>query len=116
MERSLARQGLRLDRYFDYLGKTVPQWAADERSDAEARLKVDLVLDEFAKREAIDPSDDEVETFLEEQAGRDEDLAGRVPQLKQSPSAKRYFASRLRRLRVLDRLAEVGGVTTESKS
>jgi trigger factor len=116
MERSLARQGLRLDRYFDYLGKTVPQWAADERSDAEARLKVDLVLDEFAKREAIDPSDEEVETFLEEQAGRDEDLAGRVPELKQSPSAKRYFASRLRRLRVLDRLAEVGGVTTESKS
>jgi trigger factor len=116
MERTLARQGLRLDRYFDYLGKTVPQWAADERNDAEARLKVDLVLDEFARREAIDPSDEEVETFLEEQAGRDEDLAGRVPELKQSPSAKRYFASRLRRLRVLDRLAEVGGVTTESKS
>ncbi len=116
MERSLARQGLRLDRYFDYLGKTVPQWAADERNDAEARLKVDLVLDEFAKREAIEPSEAEVETFLEEQAGRDEDLAGRVPELKQSPSAKRYFASRLRRLRVLDRLVEVGGVTTESKS
>jgi trigger factor len=116
MERSLARQGLRLDRYFDYLGKTVPQWAADERNDAEARLKIDLVLDEFAKREGIEPSDDEVEAFLEEQAGRDEDLASRVSELKQSPSAKRYFASRLRRLRVLDRLAEVGGVTTESKS
>jgi len=116
MERSLARQGLRLDRYFDYLGKTVPQWAADERRDAEARLKVDLVLDEFAKREGIEPGDDEVEKFLEEQAGRDEELAGRVPELKQSPSAKRYFASRLRRLRVLDRLAEVGGVTDETRS
>ena len=116
MERSLARQGLRLDRYFDYLGKTVPQWAADERHDAEARLKVDLVLDEFAKREGIEPGDDEVEKFLEEQAGRDEELAGRVPELKQSPSAKRYFASRLRRLRVLDRLAEVGGVTDETRS
>jgi len=116
MERSLARQGLRLDRYFDYLGKTVPQWAADERNDAEARLKIDLVLDEFAKREGIEPGDDEVEKFLEEQAGRDEELAGRVPELKSSPSAKRYFASRLRRVRVLDRLAEVGGVTAESKS
>jgi trigger factor len=113
MERSLARQGLRLDRYFEYLGKTVPQWAADERGEAEGRLKVDLVLDEFAKREGIEPSDDEVQKYLEEQAGRDDDLAGRVPELKQSPSAKRYFASRLRRLRVLDRLAEVGGVTAE---
>src|SRR6266567_2324748 len=115
MERSLARQGLRLDRYFDYLGKTVPQWAADERNDAEARLKVDLVLDEFAKREGIEPGDDEVEKFLEEQAGRDEELAARVPELKSSPSAKRYFASRLRRIRVLDRLAEMGGVGEPAK-
>jgi trigger factor len=111
MERSLGRQGLRLDRYLDYLGKTVPQWAADERPDAEARLKVDLVLDEFAKREGIEPTEEEVDKYLEEQAVRDEDLAGRVAELKRTSSARRYFASRLRRLRVLDRLAEVGGVT-----
>jgi trigger factor len=116
MERTLARQGLKLDRYFEYLGKTVPQWAADERDEAEARLKVDLVLDEFAKREGIEPSADEVDKYLEEQAGRDEDLSSRVSDLKQSSSAKRYFASRLRRLRVLDRLVEVGGVTQETKS
>src|SRR2546421_512406 len=61
MERSLGRQGLRLDRYLEYLGKTVPQWAADERPDAEARLKVDLVLDEFARREGIQPSDEDVD-------------------------------------------------------
>ena len=108
MERSLGRQGLKLDRYLDYLGKTVPQWAADERPDAEARLKVDLILDEFARREGIDPTDEEVDTFLEEQAPRDEDLKGRVAELKQSASAKRYFASRLRRLKVLDRLSEIG--------
>jgi len=116
MERSLGRQGLKLDRYFAYLGKTVPQWAAEERADAESRLKVDLVLDEFAKREGIEPSDEEVDKYLEEQAGRDEELGGSVPELKRSPSARRYFASRLRRLRVLDRLAEVGGVTQETKS
>jgi len=108
MERSLGRQGLKLDRYLDYLGKTVPQWAADERPDAEARLKVDLVLDEFARREGIEPTDEEVDRFLEEQAPRDEDLKGRVAELKQSASAKRYFASRLRRLKVLDRLNEIG--------
>jgi trigger factor len=109
MERSLGRQGLRLDRYFEYMGKTVPQWAADERPDAEARLKVDLVLDEFAKQQGIEPSDEEVDSYIEEQAVKDEDLAGRIPEVKQNRSARRYFASRLRRVRVLDRLSEVGG-------
>jgi trigger factor len=111
MERSLGRQGLKLDRYLEYLGKTVPQWAADERPDAEARLKVDLVLDEFARREGIEPTDEEVDKFLEEQAPRDDELAGRIPELKKNSAARRYFASRLRRSKVLDRLNEIGGVT-----
>jgi len=106
MERSLGRQGLRLDRYLDYLGKTVPQWAQDERPEAEQRLKVDLVLDEYARREGIEPTEEEVDKFLEEQAARDEDLAGNVAELKRSATAHRYFHSRLRRVRVLDHLAE----------
>ncbi len=109
LERSLGRQGLRLDRYLEYLGKTVPQWAQDERPEAEQRLKVDLVLDEYARREGIEPTDEEVDQFLEEQAGRDEELSGSVAELKRSASARRYFRSRLRRLRVLDRLAETAG-------
>jgi trigger factor len=116
MERSLGRQGLRLDRYLEYLGKTVPQWAADERPDAEARLKVDLVLDEFARREGIEPTDEEVDKFLEEQAPRDQDLAGRIPELKKSSAARRYFASRVRRMKVLDRLNEIGGVSGTAQS
>ena len=108
MERTLGRQGLRLDRYLDYLGKTVPQWAQDERPDAEQRLKVDLVLDAYARQQGIEPSEEEVEQYLEEQASRDEDLAGSIAELKRSPSAHRYFHSRLRRMRVLDHLAEDG--------
>ena len=109
LERTLHRQGLRLDRYLEYLGKTPEQWIAEERPEAEARLKVDLVLDEFAKREGIEPSEDEVAAFIEEQAGTDDELKGRVSELKQGPSSRRYFASRLRRQRVLERLAEVAG-------
>ena len=116
MERSLGRQGLRLDRYFEYLGKTVPQWAAEERPEAVARLKTDLVLDEFAKREGIEPSSEEVDTYIEEQAPRDEELAGRIPELKKSQSARRYFTSRLRRLRVLDRLSAAGGESQAANS
>ena len=112
MERTLNRQGLKLERYLEYLGKTLDQWMADQRPDAEARLKIDLVLAEYAKRESLEPSDADVITFLEEQAAKDGELSDQVAALKKSPSARRYFASRLRRQRVLDRLVEVAGSTT----
>jgi trigger factor len=112
MERSLNRQGLKLDRYLEYLGKTLDEWMAGERPDAEARLKIDLVLGEFAKRENLEPTDEDVIKFLEEQAVGDAELKGQVDELKKSPSARRYFASRLRRLRVLERLVEVTGART----
>ena len=107
MERSLNRQGLKLDRYLEYLGKTLDEWIAEQRPDAEARLKIDLVLREFARRENLEPTDEEATTFLEEQATQDEELKSQVEELKKSPSARRYFASRLRRQRVLERLVQV---------
>jgi trigger factor len=112
MERSLNRQGLKLGRYLEYLGKTLDQWMADERPDAEARLKIDLVLAEFARRENLEPTDEDVINFLEDQASKDDELKGQVAELKKSPSARSYFASRLRRLRVLERLIEVTGAKT----
>jgi trigger factor len=112
MERTLNRQGLKLERYFEYMGRTLDQWMADQRPDAEARLKVDLVLAEYAKRENLEPSDEDVIAFLEEQAGKDDELKDQVTELKKSPSARRYFASRLRRAKVLDRLVEVATSTS----
>jgi trigger factor len=106
MERTLNRQGLKLERYFEYMGKNINQWVEEERPAAEQRLKVDLVLGEYAKRQDLEPSDEDVVSFLEEQAGEDEELKGQVEELKRSESARRYFASRLRRRRVLDRIAE----------
>ncbi|HXN90505.1 MAG TPA: trigger factor [Candidatus Sulfotelmatobacter sp.] len=107
LERTLDRQGLKLDRYLEYTGQSLDQWMAAQRPEATSRLEIDLVLAEFAKREGLDPSDEDVTAFLEEQAGQDEELQGSVAQLKKSAAARRYFASRLRRRRVLDRLAEV---------
>jgi trigger factor len=105
MERTLNRQGLKLERYFEYMGKNINDWVEEERPAAEQRLKVDLVLGEYAKRQDIEPSDEDVASYLEEQAGQDDELKGQVDELKRSESARRYFASRLRRRRVLDRLA-----------
>ena len=110
LERTLSRQGLKLDRYLQYLDRSVDQWMADQRPEAEARLKVDLVLAEFAKREGLEPTDEDVANFLEEQAAADQELKGQVGELKKSAAARRYFASRLRRRRVLDRLLQIVGV------
>jgi trigger factor len=112
MERTLNRQGLKLERYLEYVGKTLDEWMAEQRPDAEARLKVDLVLAEFARRENLEPSDEDVINFLEEQATQDDELKGQVAELKASSSARRYFASRLRRARVLERLLEISGART----
>ena len=110
LERTLSRQGLKLDRYLQYLDRSIDQWMADQRPEAEARLKVDLVLAEFAKREGLEPTDEDVANFLEEQAAADEELKGQVGELKKSAAARRYFASRVRRRRVLDRLLQIVGV------
>jgi trigger factor len=107
LERSLNRQGLKLDRYLQYLGKSVDQWIAGERPEAEARLKVDLVIREFARREGLEPSEEDTLRYIDEQAKDDPELQGQAGELKKSPSVRRYFASRLRRRRVLERLVEV---------
>lgn len=109
LERTLNRQGMKLDRYLEYLGRSLDQWMEERRPEAESRLKVDLVLAEFAKREGLDPPEEDVDRFLEEQASQDEELRSQVAELKRSPSARRYFASRLRRRRVLDRLVDISG-------
>jgi trigger factor len=114
LERTLGRQGLKLDRYLQYLGKTVDQWMEDQRPEAASRLKVDLVLSEFARREDLEPSDEDTVKFLEEQADQDVELKAQLGALKKSAAARRYFASRLRRRRVLDRLVEITAPVTSS--
>lgn len=109
LERTVNRQGLKLDRYLQYLGKTIDRWMEDERPDAEARLKVDLVLREYAKREGLEPTDEEIHQFIHDEAAKDDELKGKAEELIRSASAHRYFESRLRRLRVLKRLLEVAG-------
>ena len=110
LERNVNRQGLKLERYLEYIGKPIDDWMAAQRPEAESRLKIDLVLAEFARREGLEPTDQEVVKFLEEQAAEDEELNGQVAELKKSPTARRYFASRLRRRRVLDKLLDIVGV------
>ena len=104
LERRLSRRGLRLDRYLEYLGKDDEGYRTDLRSDAEARVRVDLVLEEAGRRLEIQPADDEVTEYMRGEADKDDELKGQIQQLLDNPMARDYFRHRLTRLRVLEAL------------
>jgi trigger factor len=102
LERRLSRRGLRLDRYLEYLAKDEEEYRTELRPDAEARVRVDLVLEEAGRRLAIDPSDDDVTEYMRGEADKDQELGGQVQQLLDNAVAREYFRHRLTRLRVLE--------------
>ena len=107
LEHRLSDQGLKLDRYLSYTGSSLGEWQTKARPDAEARLKVDIILEEVTRREGISPTAEEVADHLRLEAARDEELAGQVDQLLKSPAALDYFRHRLTRLRTVTRLGEL---------
>jgi len=107
LEQRIQRQGLRLDRYFAYAGTTAQEWAAKARPDAETRLKVDMVLGEATKKLGVNPTTEEVYSYLLSEAAKDEELQGQVDQLTQNKPAVEYFRHRLTRLKTLEGLVAI---------
>jgi trigger factor len=104
LEERVQRQNLRLDRYFSYAGTTAQEWAAKARPDAESRLRVDLVLGEATKLLRIEPTTEEVYSYLLAEVAKDQELQGQGDQLVQNKTAVDYFRHRLTRLRTLEAL------------
>ena len=107
LEHRLSDQGLKLDRYFAYTGSSLGDWQTKARPDAEARLKVDIILEEVTRREGIEPTEEEVAEHLRAEASKDEELNGQVNQLLKSVAALDYFRHRLTRVRTVARLTEL---------
>jgi trigger factor len=114
MERSLARRGLRLDRYLQYMSKSAAEYRAELRPDAEGRIRVDLVLEELGRRMTIAPTEGEVEEYIRSEAERDDEVRKELEGLLKNPIAIDYFRHRLTRIKVLEGLvAELGGTAGE---
>lgn len=107
LEQRLARQGLKLDRYFSYSGTTAGEWSARARPDAESRLKVDMVLAEVTRRLGVEPTTEEVYAHMLSEVEKDEELKGQSEQLVQNRSAVEYFRHRLTRLKTLEALVAI---------
>ncbi|MBE5894581.1 MAG: trigger factor [Lachnospiraceae bacterium] len=64
----LSMQGLSLDQYFMFTGMTKEMMMEQTKPRAEKRLKARLVLEEIAKAEGIEASEEEYEAQLKEMA------------------------------------------------
>ena len=68
MEYRMSYQGLKLDDYLKYTGKTMEQFRKDYETQATELVKSQLVIEELIEREEIVATDEEVEKRVEEMA------------------------------------------------
>jgi len=70
MQLRMAYQGLKMEDYLKYTGQTAQQLRDMYKSEAESRAKVELVLEAIRKAESVEPTQEEVDAQLVEQAKR----------------------------------------------
>lgn len=61
MEENLSRQKLKLNQYLGYLGKSRAEFEQELRPEVERDTKTSLLVEQFARREGITVSDEEVQ-------------------------------------------------------
>ena len=62
----LQYQGLRFEDYLKYIGKTIEEYRAMRKEEAEQAVKTNLVLDAIIRKEKITCTDEEAEKHFEE--------------------------------------------------
>jgi len=70
MEMQSAYQGFRLDDYLKYMGMTREALKAQNEGEATRRVKNELVIDAIRKAEGIEPTEEDIEKQVAEQAER----------------------------------------------
>ncbi len=70
MEMNAAYQGVRLDDYLKYMGMTREALKAQNEPEATRRVKNELVIDAIRRAEGIEPSEEDIEKQIAEQAER----------------------------------------------
>ncbi|MCD7810157.1 MAG: trigger factor [Erysipelotrichaceae bacterium] len=64
IEQSFSQQGMTLDMYAQFTGKTQDDLREDMREEAEKRVKYNLIVDEVVKAENIVVSDEDVDKYF----------------------------------------------------
>ena len=81
MEMRMMYQGLRMQDYLKYTGQTIEQLQDAYRGEAEKRVRIELTLEAIRKAEGIEPTEEEIEAQIVEQAER---MGQKVEEFKDS--------------------------------
>jgi len=76
MNQNLASQGLNLQQYMDWMGKTIEEIRDEAKPEAEKRVKTRILLKNIIRLEKLECTDEEVEELIKEfgaQYGMDAD-------------------------------------------
>ena len=68
MEMNMRYQGISLDDFLKYTGQTKEQFRAGYRSEAEKRVKTELVIEAIRKAEQVEVTEEEIEKATADQA------------------------------------------------
>jgi len=66
MDRSLSSQGVNLQQYMEWMGKTVDDMREDAKADAEKRVKTRVLLKNIIRLEGMEAEEAEVEELMKE--------------------------------------------------
>ena len=66
MQQNLAQQGITIQNYLDWTGKTIDQMKDEAKPEAEKRIKTRILLKNIIRMENISVSDEEVQKLMEE--------------------------------------------------
>ena len=67
-DQQLRGQGMDLDTYFQYVGKTAEDFRKEVKEDAYKRVKTRMLISKIAEQENFEVSNDEINTELENMA------------------------------------------------
>jgi trigger factor len=115
MQMRMAYQGLKYEDYLKYTGQTEEQMRDMYRSEAKNRVKMQLVLEAMVKKEGIEPTEEDVDKAVEEEAQR----AGKpADEFKASLSdrQKEYLKENAAIRKVVDLIVESAKVEEKDES
>ncbi|NOX63824.1 MAG: trigger factor [Chloroflexi bacterium] len=104
LERTIAPYGIEsVAEYLRMVGKTEEEQRAELRSDAEKRLRYELLLNAIAEREAFPVSDYEIDQVLLERFGASDEVLEQVrKQVAEDEAVREYFEHIVKRLKAQD--------------
>ena len=103
MDTRLSYQGMSLEKYLKMMNKTMDDFKAENKEQAEKSVKTKLVLEAVCKAENISVSEDEISSKIKEMA---ESYGRKEEEVKDNPELVKYVGESLKSEKTIDFLVE----------